>query len=438
MTTLDRPGPVDEPVDGAGAPADGPTAAAAAQAARGAPEFRRDPHSVYARLRESAPVCPMRPPHGVDTYLVTRYEDARTALADPRLSKDMYGAMDVYQRIFGETSVALDDHMLNCDPPKHTRLRKLVTAAFTPRRVEALGPGIQQITDRLLDTCPAHEPVDLLTAFAFPLPVVVICELLGVPESDRRDVQTWSTTIAHTGFSPESKRAGAEAERRLLGYLTELIGDKRDRPGEDLLSALAAVRDEDAEDGRGRLTDHELVSTAFLLVFAGHKSTAYMIGNSVFHLLREPEQLRALRERPELMEHAVEELMRYDGSVESSTFRYAAEELELGGVPIPKGALVQISLTSANRDPRRFTDPDRLDVTRQENIQTGHLALGHGVHYCLGAPLARMELRTALTTLFTRFPELALAVPADEVPWLEVPFPAFRGLAELPVVLAPA
>ncbi|MFF4014967.1 cytochrome P450 [Streptomyces sp. NPDC001843] len=402
-------------------------------AERCTPEFRRDPHSVYARLREAAPVCPMRPPHGNETYLITRYEDARAALSDPRLSKDMYGAMDAYRKIFGDSSVALDDNMLNSDPPKHTRLRRLVNSAFTPRRVQALRPRIEEIVENLLDECPTREPFDLLPAFAFPLPITVICDLLGVPPEERSLLQRLSTTVAQTGFGAEAKRAQQKAEEDLHAYFSQLVAAKRDRPGDDLLSALTAVRDND-----GGLTENELVSTAFLLMFAGHKTTAYLIGNAVHHLLSHPAQLRAVREDPELLRPAVEELVRYDGSVESATFRYATEDVEYGGTRIPKGALVQIALSSANRDPRKFDAPDQLDVMRPDNAQDAHLGFGHGSHYCLGAPLARLETQLALTGLFGRFPRMAPADPAGEPRWLEVPFPAFRGLAELPVVLDPA
>ncbi|ALO92006.1 Putative cytochrome P450 [Streptomyces hygroscopicus subsp. limoneus] len=406
---------------------------AVAAAERCTPEFRRDPHAVYAHLRDSAPVCPMRPPHGNETYLVTRYDDARAALSDPRLSKDMYGAMDAYRRIFGDSSVALDDNMLNSDAPKHTRLRRLVNSAFTPRRVEALRPRIEEIVRDLLDECPARERFDLLPAFAFPLPIIVICDLLGVPPEDRTRMQHLSTTVAQTGFGEEAKRAQQRAEEGLHAYFTDLLTAKRERPGDDLLSALIAARDND-----GGLTESELVSTAFLLMFAGHKTTAYLIGNAVHHLLSHPAQLRAVREDPELIRAAVEELVRYDGSVESATFRYATEDVEYGGTLIPKGALVQIAISSANRDPRKFDAPDELDVRRPGNAQDAHLGFGHGSHYCLGAPLARLETQLALTRLFERFPRMALADPAGAPRWLEVPFPAFRGLAELPVVLDPA
>jgi cytochrome P450 len=398
------------------------------------PEFRRDPHPVYAHLRAAAPVCPMTPPHGNETYLITRYEDARAALSDPRLSKDMYGAMDTYRRIFGDSSVALDDNMLNSDAPKHTRLRRLVNSAFTPRRVQVLRPRIEEIVRGLLDACPAREPVDLLPAFAFPLPIIVICHLLGVPAEDRSRLQRLSTTVAQTGFGEEFKRAQQKAEEELHAFFTQLITAKREQPGDDLLSALIAARD--GEDGA--LTQSELVSTAFLLMFAGHKTTAYLIGNAVYHLLSQPQQLRAVREDPELIHAAVEELVRYDGSVESATFRYATEDVEYGGTLIPKGALVQIALSSANRDSRKFDAPDELDVRRPGNAQDAHLGFGHGSHYCLGAPLARLETQLALTLLFDRFPRMALADPAGGPRWLEVPFPAFRGLAELPVVLDPA
>ncbi|WP_328393046.1 cytochrome P450 [Streptomyces sp. NBC_00390] len=405
----------------------------ATAAERCTPEFRRNPHPVYADLRETAPVCPMRPPHGIDTYLITRYEDARAALADPRLSKDMYGAMDAYRRIFGDSSVALDDHMLNADPPKHTRLRKLVNTAFTPRRVESLRPQIQDLVETLLDACPTGQPVDLLPTFAFPLPIIVICELLGVPPDERAQVQQWSTTVAQTGFSKESRHAQQKAEQSLHAYFTDLLARKRSRPGEDLLSALITARDDD-----GGLSENELVSTAFLLMFAGHKTTAYLIGNAVHHLITHPAQLRAVQQNPDLVGPAVEEVLRYDGSVESATFRHATEAVEIAGTRIPKGALVQIALTSANRDPRKFESPDQLDVTRQGNAQNAHLGFGHGIHYCLGAPLARLEMQLALTGLFDRFPRVALADPTREAPWMEVPFPAFRGLSELSVVLEPA
>jgi cytochrome P450 len=405
-------------------------AAAAASACSRA--FRANPHPVYATLRAAAPVCPLSPPHGVETYLITRYDDARVALADPRLSKDMYGAIDAYHRIFGDSSIALDDNMLFSDPPKHTRLRRIVGNTFTPKRVESLRARIQKITEDLLDRCSTSEPVNLLPEFCFPLPLNVICELLGVPENERKQAHAWSSTVAQTGFGPEARKALELAEGNLRDYLTDLIARKRREPDEALLSALVTARDQE-----GALTDHELVSTAWVLLFAGHKTTAYQIGNAVYHLLTQPEQKRLALQDADATAEAVEEILRFETSVENSTFRYAKEDIVVRDTLIPKGALVQISLAGANRDPDAFDDPDRLDVQRP-NVQATHLAFGHGPHYCIGAPLARLEMQTALTTLFGRYPRMALAGAPEDARWLTVPFPAFRGLAELPVALDPS
>ncbi|CAL9615238.1 Cytochrome P450 107B1 [Streptomyces sp. enrichment culture] len=405
---------------------------AAAAASSCSREFRADPHPVYAVLREKAPVCPLSPPHGVQTYLITRYDDARAALADPRLSKDMYGALDAYHRIFGDSSIALDDNMLFSDPPKHTRLRRIVGNTFTPKRVEALRPRVQKIVDDLLDRCPTAESFDLLPEFCFPLPLQVICELLGVPENERRQAQEWSSTVAQTGFGPEARKALEVAEGNLRDYLVDLIARKRREPDDGLLSALVT-----AQDQEGALTDHELVSTAWVLLFAGHKTTAYQTGNAVYHLLTQPEQKRLALRDAGATAAAVEEIFRFEPSVENSTFRYAKEDIVVRDTLIPKGALVQISISGANRDPEAFADPDRMDVTRP-NVQASHLTFGFGPHYCIGAPLARLEMQTALTTLFGRYPRMDLAVAPQDARWLTVPFPAFRGLAELPVLLDPS
>lgn len=405
---------------------------AAAAASACTKEFRANPHPVYAALRTAAPVCPLSPPHGVETYLITRYDDARTALADPRLSKDMYGAIDAYHRIFGDSSIALDDNMLFSDPPKHTRLRRIVGGTFTPRRVESLRPRIQQITDDLLDTCSENELIDLLPEFCFPLPLHVICELLGVPEGERGKAQEWSSTVARTGFGPEARKKLELAEGNLRDYLVDLIARKRKEPDGALLSALVTAKDQD-----GALTDSELVSTAWVLLFAGHKTTAYQIGNAVYHLLTQDEQKRLALQDETSISQALEEILRFEGSVENSTFRYAKEDVVIRDTLIPKGALVQISLVAANRDPDVFDAPNHMDVKRP-NVQGNHLAFGFGPHYCIGAPLARMEMHIALATLFKRYPRMALAGAPEDARWLTVPFPAFRGLAELPIALNPS
>ncbi|KUO16655.1 cytochrome P450 family protein [Streptomyces dysideae] len=405
---------------------------AAAAAASCSREFRANPHPVYAALRETAPVCPLSPPHGVETYLITRHDDARAALADPRLSKDMYGAIDAYHRIFGDSSIALDDNMLFSDPPKHTRLRRIVGNTFTPKRVESLRPRVQKVTEDLLDRCATSEPMDLLPEFCFPLPLNVICELLGVPENERKQAQEWSATVARTGFGPEARKALELAEGNLREYLADLIARKRQEPDGGLLSALATARDEE-----GALTDHELVSTAWVLLFAGHKTTAYQLGNAFYHLLAQPEQKRLAFQDARATAAAVEEIFRFETSVENSTFRFAKEDIVIRDTLIPKGALVQVSITGANRDPDVFADPDRMDVTRP-NVQSTHLTFGVGPHFCIGAPLARLEMQIALTSLFGRYPRMALAGAPEDARWLTVPFPAFRGLAELPVVLDPS
>ncbi|MCN9242270.1 cytochrome P450 [Streptomyces sp. RY43-2] len=407
------------------------TAEAISAASRGSAEYRADPYPVYACLRESAPVCHLSPPHGVDTYLITRYDDAKAALTDPRISKDMYAAMDAYHTIFGDSSVALDDNMLFSDPPKHTRLRRIVNSAFSPRRIESLRPRIQQITDELLGKCVTTEPVDLLASFAFPLPLIVICELVGVPENEREDVQKWCAVVARTGFSKADKDKLAVAEGALRDYFAELIARKRENASDDLLGALIRTQDE-----QGAMTDGELLSTLWVLLFAGHKTTAYLIGNAVFNLLTHRDQLEKVLADPDLLPNAIEEVIRFEGSVENATFRHALEDIPMRDTVIPKGCLVQVAVSSANRDPEKFESPDTFDVERK-GLQSAHLGFGSGPHYCLGAPLARMEMRIALTTLFEKFPRVDLVAPAREAEWLKVPFPAFRGLERLPVALDP-
>ncbi|MGI5141903.1 MULTISPECIES: cytochrome P450 family protein [unclassified Streptomyces] len=407
-------------------------AEAISKASRGSADYRANPYPVYERLRESAPVCPISPPHGVETYLITRYDDAKAALTDPRISKDMYAAIDAYHTIFGDSSVALDDNMLFSDPPKHTRLRRIVNSAFTPRRIESLRPRIQQITDELLAKCSTEGPVDLLPSFAFPLPLIVICELIGIPDDEREEVQKLCAVVARTGFSKADKEKLAVAEGALRDYFVEIIARKRAKASDDLLSDLIRTQDE-----QGAMNDGELLSTLWVLLFAGHKTTAYLIGNAVFNLLSHRDQLREVMADPELLPNAIEEVIRYEGSVENATFRHALEDIAMRDTVIPKGALVQVAVASANRDPERFESPDTFDVKRP-GLQSAHLGFGSGPHYCLGAPLARMEMRIALSTLFGKYPTVELAVPPGEADWLKVPFPAFRGLESLPVVLDPA
>ena len=386
------------------------------------PAFRADPHPVYARWRRTEPVRWARLPSGAGAWLVTRYADARQALTDPRLSKAqplVPSAREMPRQI----SDAISRHMLAADPPDHTRLRRLVSAAFTARRVEELRPRIEQITDGLLDAMAGHDRVDLIDAFAFPLPIQVICELLGIPAADRDAFRAWSTIIV-TGSQAGDRLPGAI--QAMVAYIRELIADRRAHPGDDLLSGLIGVRDE-----QDRLTEDELSSMVFLLLIAGHETTVNLIGNGAFLLLSRPQRWERLRADPGLLPSAVEEFLRYEGPVETATFRVAAEDLEIGGAAVRAGDPVLVVLLSANRDDR-FPDADELRLDRAHNP---HLAFGHGIHYCLGAPLARLEAQIAFRKLIERYPGLTLAAPAAELTWR--PGLLMRGLEALPVAPRP-
>nr|WP_245573356.1 cytochrome P450 [Amycolatopsis benzoatilytica] len=378
-----------------------------------------------ARQREAGPVCPVATRHGMPSYLVSGYDEARALLNDPRISKDNKGAYDLVAAKLGQDSVIpefgrlFSQHMLNSDPPDHTRLRKLVNKAFTSRAIARLRPRIEEITESLLDEVARHDQVDLMPVFAEPLPITVICELLGVAPEDRGEFSGWS----HTLLSASPDEASRSAAENMQAYLQRLVAGKRAEPGEDLLSAIVHATDEGDS-----LTETELVSMAFLLLVAGHETTVNLIGNATFALLRAPEQAEKLRADPSLLPGAVEEFLRFDGPINFATLRYTVEEVEAGGVTIPPGEFVHVSLVSANRDENKFPDPATLDVTRPPG---GHLAFGHGIHYCVGAPLARMEAEVAIGALLKRFPKLSLAVPEEELAYR--PSSLVHGLLSLPV-----
>lgn len=368
-------------------------------------------------------------PRGLRVWWVTRYDEVRDALADPRLHNDIQTARATIARnrtISGPTRTRMPDelamHMLNSDPPDHTRLRLLIAKAFTGRTVERLRSRVEEITGGLLDAMAGRTTVDIVRDLAVPLPVTVICELLGVPEADRDDLRRWSDAFVSAGGGP----AVNEAARDLTEYLTTLIAGKRDHPTDDLLTSLIQVRDEDGD----RLSEFELVSMASLLLTAGHETTMNLIGNGIFALLRHPDQLAALRADLALLPHAVEEFLRYESPVGNATLRYTTEPVRLGDVTIPARAVVLLSLGSANRDGTRFADADRLDITRES---TRHLAFGYGIHFCVGAPLARLEAQVAIGRLLERFPDLQLAVDPAHLRWKDSVF--LRGPAELPVSL---
>jgi cytochrome P450 len=386
--------------------------------------FVQNPYAVYQRLRAEGPVSRVLMPGGHPVWVITRYADARAALADPRLIKDWRtlwpgNAADNADDGFA----ALDTHMLSTDPPDHDRLRRLVTKAFTARRIERLRPRVAEITTSLLDAMPADGEIDLLEAFAFPLPITVICELLGIPDSDRARFRAWTQAVLSTGDAAD--RSGAAA-MEMAGYFTSLIGGKRAHPADDLLSALIVARD--AGDG---LSQRELLGMIFLLLVAGHETTVNLIGSGTLALLLSPGELTRLRVDPSLLPGAVEELLRYTSPVNHATFRFTAEAVEIGGTLIPAREAVLVAIASANHDPGRYPEPDRLDIGR---VAGGNLAFGHGIHYCLGAPLARMEGEIAFGALLSRFPDLTLAVPPDSLRWR--PSTLIRGLETLPVRLS--
>ncbi|WP_326697921.1 cytochrome P450 [Streptomyces sp. NBC_01754] len=394
-------------------------------------EFATDPYPAYAWLREHSPVHRTTLPSGVEAWLVTRYADARRALADGRLSKNPAhhaGPANVKGKtgIPGERKAELTTHLLNIDPPDHTRLRRLVAKAFTPRRVAAFAPRVQELTDRLIDAFADRGQADLIHDFAFPLPIYAICDLLGVPAEDQDDFRDWAGMMIRHGGGP---RGGvARSVKKMRGYLAELIHRKRENPGDDLISDL--IR---ASDHGEHLTENEAAAMAFILLFAGFETTVNLIGNGVYALLRDPEQRERLQRslaagESGLAATGIEELLRYDGPVELATWRYATTSLTLGGQRIAAGDPVLVVLAAADRDPERFPDPDRLDLGRGDNQ---HLGYGHGIHYCLGAPLARLEGQTALATLLTRLPDLRLAVEPGELRWRGGLI--MRGLRTLPV-----
>ncbi|MFF3319191.1 cytochrome P450 [Streptomyces sp. NPDC003035] len=394
-------------------------------------EFATDPYPAYAWLREHAPVHRTKLPSGVDAWLVTRYADARQALADQRLSKnpahhDEPSHAKGKTGIPGERKAELMTHLLNIDPPDHTRLRRLVSKAFTPRRVAEFAPRVQELTDRLIDSFAETGEADLIHEFAFPLPIYAICDLLGVPREDQDDFRDWAGMMIRHGGGP---RGGvARSVKKMRGYLAELIHRKRLDPGDDLISGLIK-----ASDHGEHLTENEAAAMAFILLFAGFETTVNLIGNGVYALLRNPEERARLEtslaagERG-LLETGVEELLRYDGPVELATWRYAREPLTIGGQAIPAGDPVLVVLAAADRDPARFDEPDTLDLSRRDNQ---HLGYGHGIHYCIGAPLARLEGQIALATLLTRLPELRLAADPADLRWRGGLI--MRGLRTLPV-----
>ncbi|MFF9135665.1 cytochrome P450 [Streptomyces sp. NPDC014806] len=376
-----------------------------------------DPPAEWRELRESCPVARADLPTGDRAWLVTRYEDVRAVLNDPRLSRAATTRPDAPR--LGPARPE-PDSIMAMDPPDHTRLRRLLAPAFTGRQAERLRPRIARTAERLLDDMTEiGPPVDLVEHLARPLPIITICELLGVPDEDRESFKEW--TDAALTLAPHAAGAVTGARERLADYLRHLIAEKQHRPGDDLLGTLIAAREED------RLRPAELVTVAATLITAGYHTVANSLANSVLALLRHPEQLDPLRGGP-FPPQAVEELLRWTpGPVSGGTIRIATQEVKVGSTVVRPGEAVIPSTASANRDAAAFEDPDALDLSRAENR---HIAFGHGIHRCLGAPLARVELHVAFDALLRRFPGLRLAVAEEELTWGTG---MIRGVTELPV-----
>jgi cytochrome P450 len=398
-------------------------------------DFFADAYATFAQMREHDPV--FRQP-GLDgetpIWWVTRYEDAEAVLLDDeRFVRDPRSVLSPerlaeFESGLPEEFAFIDSHMLNRDGDDHRRLRKLVSKAFTPRMIEGLRPRIQEIADGLLEPVVANGEMELVSTFAFPLPITVIAELLGVPPADRDRFREWSDAIVSPALAAAELERFAAGMQEFVAYLHQLFETRRGESGKDLVSALVAV-----EDGGDTLSEEELSSMVALLIVAGHETTVSLIGNATLALLSHPEQRAALEGDPSLLPRAVEELIRYDGPVERTLNRWAAEDVELRGQTIRRGESVIVILGSADRDPERFEEPDGLDLVSQRDSR--HLGFGRGSHFCLGAPLARLETEIALGTLLRRLPGLRLAIAPEALRWR--PVPLFRSLVELPVVWDP-
>jgi|FLYL01.1.fsa_nt_gi cytochrome P450 len=374
------------------------------------PALITDPYPLYRALQEQGRILwsPV-----LESWIVTRYAEADAVLTDPRFSADRRKARNSFaelmmrrQEEFGP--FAQSQTMLTSDPPEHTRLRRLVSKAFTPRAVENLRPRIEEIVEGILDSVAGRRTFDVVETLAYPLPVIVISEMLGVPPEDRARFKQWSDDVVATlggAFAPpEVMERGRKAIEELAAYIGDVIAERRKEPRDDLISGLIA-----AEENGQVLSEAEIFATTILLLIAGNETTTNLIGNGLLALLQNPGELQTLREDLSLIPSAVEELLRYASPVQG-TGRVAMTPLEIAGETVQEGQLVFLLLAAANRDPEKFADPDRLDVRRNP---TDHLAFGDGIHFCLGAPLARAEAQIALRALLTRFPKIEQASEAQ-------------------------
>jgi cytochrome P450 len=392
------------------------------------PKFKANPFPFYAQLRAEAPVFPVTVsmPTRQRAWLITRYSDVLDVLKDARFAKNPYNAMSPEQlkkRPWVPSMFKpLEQNMLDLDGPDHTRLRALVHKAFTQSLIEQMRDQIQLLTNELLDAAEPKGGMDLIADFALPLPLTMIGRILGVPAEDNHKFHRWTKTLV----SAETNKyyfVVIPILIRFMGYLKKLIKERRAHPKDDLVTALVQ-----AKDGSDQLSGDEVLAMIFLLLVAGHETTVNLIGSGSLALLEHPDQLEKLRSEPAVIKPAIEELLRFVCPVEMATERYAREDITIAGTTIPRGELVLAVIGSANRDANYFDNPDSLDITRENNK---HLAFGQGVHYCLGAPLARLEGQIAISTLVRRMPNLRLSIAPDQLRWRGGII--LRGLEALPV-----
>ncbi|MCM2579583.1 cytochrome P450 family protein [Streptomyces meridianus] len=388
---------------------------------------QHDPYPLFERIRKHGAIQRVRLNPTLEVWMITGYDEAVSALTDPKLSSSPVRVDGLTEEMdHQERTNVLMASMLVADGENHTRLRNLVSRAFTSRRVEMLAPRIQEHTDAFLDAIALRGTADLVSEFALPLPMAVLSELIGIPVDDQPDFAKLAVGLIMPPNTPERLAKGARARAELTTFFEPLIAQRKAEPRDDLLSALCAAQAEE------RISDRELTAMAILLTLAGHETTAGLIANGIHALLRNPDQFTALRDDPALLPAAVEELLRYEGPVSRGVARFTVEPFDIAGVSIPAGQMIIIGLAAANRDPARFDRPDILDIARREVPQ--QLAFGHGVHFCLGAPLARAEARIAIGTLLRRFPDLKLAAPDETLTRREG---ILRGMASLPVTFTP-
>ena len=399
-------------------------------------EAMLNPHPHYAVLAAKGPVVRLRTHLGVEVYGITQWDTAIAVLRDSRFSKSSANMQNALRKsgLSGPgsgfpISGAKAGNLLNTDPPDHTRLRNLVNLAFSPRRIELLRIRVEALVDDLLSKVVGRAEADMIGEFAYPIGITMICELLGVPDDSRANFRDWATKAMSPGHPDQQQSLNL-----LMQYLADLIGSKRKLVDDnaapdaqpDVLSAMIAARlTNDA------LTEDELVSMSYLMLIAGHETTVGLIGNALLQLTQHPEQMAQLARQPELIKQAIEEVLRYDGPVHRTTMRATAEDVEIGGLTIPRGSFVQVLIAGCNRDPSRFPDPDRFDITRKPSQ---NLAFGYGAHFCLGLHLARLEAHTAITRVLKAYPGMRLACSPQDIPWAKT---VIRAPARLPMRLNP-